>query len=96
MKYIWAITVISALAVNPAYAQLYEYKDENGNIVFTDSPPAGSSSQKKKFKEESVFRSNVSEKDYDSRDASSRRAGQGGQQNKDYSRVSVTMYVATW
>jgi glutaredoxin len=97
MKYLCLITALVALLINPAFGQFYEYKDKNGNTVITNSPPSEADYQEKQINEERVYRSNRSEKDYPVyKDASRSKPQPEEQRKKDYSRVSVVMYMTDW
>lgn len=95
MKYLCSIVVALALAVSPAFAQFYQYTDKNGNIVITDSPPPGVEAREKKVTGERVHSFGRSEKDYPSLE---KKDGPGREERpkKNYSRVSVVMYMTDW
>ena len=44
LNHLLSLLLCGALLANPALAQIYKTTDEQGNVVFTDQPPAGSSS----------------------------------------------------
>ncbi len=99
MKYICLIAVALALAVSPAFAQFYQYTDKNGNIVITDSPPSGAEVREKQVTGERVHRSTRSESDHPALEKKDDpdRAAQGEERSKkNYSRVSVVMYMTDW
>jgi glutaredoxin len=82
-----------------AWGQIYQYTDKNGNVVFSDKPPAGSNAKEKQLKEDGVYWSNKSESDYpaykDSKDAPSTPTRED-KRNRDYGRVTVVMYMTDW
>jgi glutaredoxin len=82
-----------------ASAEMYEYADRNGNVVYSDQPPAGAKAKEKKLKDDGVYWSNKSEADYssskDSTDAPSTAIGEE-KRSTDYSRVTVVMYMTEW
>ncbi len=98
MKYL-LMTIALALAVGPAFAQFYQYTDKNGNVVITDSPPPGSDATEKKIDGERVYSFGKSASDYP--DHGKKRGERGSSREeektrKNYSRVSVAMYMADW
>ena len=95
MKYICSMAALLALVVSPAFAQFYQYKDKNGNIVITDSPPSGAEAREKKVDEGRVHRSTRSTKDYPTYETKDSPRG-GEQRKKDYSGVNVVMYMTDW
>jgi glutaredoxin len=68
---------------------MYEYTDRNGNVVYSDQPPAGANAKEKKLKDDGVYWSNKSEADYSSSIGEEKRS-------TDYSRVTVVMYMTDW
>jgi len=44
LKHIFSVLLCGALFAVPALAQIYKTTDADGNVVFTDQPPAGGSS----------------------------------------------------
>jgi len=81
-----------------AWGQIYQYTDPSGNVVFTDKPPADGNAKKKQLREDGISWSNRRESDYPSqRDA--RRplaAAKEEDRSRDYSRVTVVMYMTDW
>ena len=77
-----------------ATAQIYQYTDKNGNVVFTDRPPAESKAGEVKLNDDRVFRS------------APRRAGSSSpatstpaeeqRRKRDYSEVNAIMYMTNW
>ena len=45
------VCIFTVLMLMPLYADVYRYVDKNGNVIFTDSPPAGVKAKKIKVKE---------------------------------------------
>ncbi len=98
MKYL-LITIALVLAVGPAFAQFYQYTDKNGNVVITDSPPPDADAREKKVDGERVSSFGKSASDYP--DQGKERGARGASRaeeksRKNYSRVSVAMYMADW
>ena len=96
MKYLSTIAVVLALFVGPAFAQFYQYTDKNGNLVITDSPPAGADAQEKDVSNVRIHRSSRSEKDFDAKEDPARTSRGEQPTKKNYSRVNVAMYMADW
>jgi glutaredoxin len=99
MKYFCSISVAVLLAVSPVFGQFYEYKDKNGNIVVTDSPPPGVESREKHVQQQSIYHSTQSEVDYPSNDRKDPPRGalqQEAPRKKNYSRISAVMYMTDW
>ncbi len=99
MRYRCMISVMFLLAAGPAFAQFYQYMDKNGNVVITDSPPAGSEIREKKVDGERVYSFGKSASDYpdQGKKHGNRGASRGNAEaKKNYSRVNVAMYMADW
>jgi glutaredoxin len=77
------------ICFSEASAEMYEYTDRNGNVVYSDQPPAGANAKEKKLKDDGVYWSNKSEADYSSSIGEEKRS-------TDYSRVTVVMYMTDW
>jgi len=101
-NFILTITVIiflTSISLPTARGQLYQYKDSNGNIVFTDTPPAGETVKEKQLKNDGVYWSNQGAADYPpSQDSSKTRSSLPleNKRNRDYGSVTVVMYMADW
>lgn len=87
------------IAFNPAFGQFYQYTDKNGNTVFTDKPPVGSGAREKRLKEDGIYRSNRGDADYpafENKDSSHTPPRAKEERKRDYSRVTVIMYMTDW
>jgi glutaredoxin len=101
MKFsIFIVLIFMVSVIIPeAWGQIYQYTDKNGNVVFSDRPPAGENTKKKQLKEDGVYWSNKSALDYpsdkDGKDVPSTpiREDKG---DRDYGRVTVVMYMTDW
>jgi hypothetical protein len=96
MKYLCLITAALAFIVSPAFAQFYQYTDRNGNVVITDTPPAGADAREKKVGDGVVYRSTGPEQDHGQQDVPPGSSREEEQPKKDYSRVAVAMYMTDW
>ncbi|GAB4489169.1 MAG: glutaredoxin domain-containing protein [Thermodesulfovibrionales bacterium] len=91
----------SALIAGVLFAQpvissagIYQYRDQNGNVVYSDSPPAGTEARERQFQEQRFDGSRLSPS-----------GGKGGQKPKkeDHRKngrsagdVSVILYSTSW
>ena len=92
-------SILSILAlmftfVVPAAAQMYQYTDKNGNVVFTDQPPAGSNAGEVKLKNDRVFRS--APRRYEPSPPTTSASVEERRRKRDYSDVSAVMYMTSW
>lgn len=91
----WIITVlflvIFSIAVSSLVsAQIYQWKDKDGNIVFSDTPPPpGVNAEKKEFKEESTEKPKTRE--YFQKSTSERV-----EEKRPYRDIHVIMYMTSW
>jgi glutaredoxin len=82
-----------------AWGQLYQYTDKNGNVIFSDNPPSDASAKIKHLKEDGVYRSDKSSLDYPSYKGTKELPSTQNREEKrpkDYSRVTVVMYMTDW
>jgi len=93
------LCIIMALAAS-AQAQLYQYTDKNGNLIFTDRPPSGSDAKKKLMKDDDVYWSAPQrEQEQTTRENSSTQSQERAIDKKhapDYGSVTVEMYMTSW
>jgi len=86
---IFLVTFISP-ASNAVSGEIYRWKDRDGNIVFSDTPPPlGVSAEKKEFKEESTERPKT--KGYFQKSESERV-----EEKRPYRDIHVIMYMTSW
>jgi glutaredoxin len=82
--------------LSDVWAQLYQYTDKHGNVVFTDKPPAGSDAKEKRLKDDGLFWSNMSEADYPSHRDSGKVPPVREEKRRDYSKETAVMYMTDW
>ena len=93
------IIFFTTFSLPKVWGQLYQYKDKNGNIVFTDKPPDGATVKEKRLKEDGVYWSNQREADIPPPEDCSKSHSPPpleNKRNRDYSSVTVVMYMADW
>jgi glutaredoxin len=82
---IWLASVSSAVS-----GEIYKWKDKDGNIIFSDTPPPpGVNAEKKEFKEESTERPKT--KEYFPKSTSERV-----EEGRHYRDIHVIMYMTVW
>jgi glutaredoxin len=88
------VTILFVIFVSPASSvvsgEIYKWKDKDGNIVFSDTPPpTGVNAEKKEFKEESTEKPKT--KEYFPRPTSERV-----EEKRPYRDIYVIMYMTSW
>jgi glutaredoxin len=88
------VTILFVIFVSPASSavsgEIYKWKDKDGNIVFSDTPPPpGVNAEKKEFKEESTEKPKT--KEYFPRSTSERV-----EEKRPYRDIYVIMYMTSW
>jgi len=88
------VTILFVIFVSPASSvvsgEIYKWKDKDGNIVFSDTPPpTGVNAEKKEFKEESTEKPKT--KEYFPRSTSERV-----EEKRPYRNIHVIMYMTSW
>jgi glutaredoxin len=92
-------SIMVASFFSEAWAQIYQYTDRNGNVIFSDKPPADANAKEKQLKEEGVYWSNQSEDDYPSNNEgreSQSTAVRAEKRSRDYGGVTAVMYMTDW
>lgn len=82
-----------------ASGQMYQYTDKDGNVVFSDKPPAGSDAKEKQFKDSVYYSAPRREADLHRRGSDPLPPGPAGQKRKserDYGNVTVILYKTAW
>jgi len=72
-----------------AWAEIYKWKDSKGNIIFSDSPPAGSNAEKQIIREQRIERPAVQEE-------APRSKGTATVKKRAYGDIRVIMYMTSW
>lgn len=94
------VTIFVVAFSTLAYGQLYQYTDKNGNVVFSDAPPAGTNAQEKHVKEDGIYWSAPrKEQEQGIRDVSAAAQPEAMPEKKltrDFSNVTVVMYMTSW
>src|SRR5512141_294380 len=88
------ILALSLTLFSAATAQMYQYTDKNGNVVFTDNPPAGSNTGEVKMNNDRMFKSAPRRSDTSSR--ASVAPAEEQKRKRDNSDISVDMYMTSW
>jgi glutaredoxin len=88
------VTILLLTILSPASSavsgEIYKWKDKDGNIVFSDTPPpTGVNAEKKEFKEESTEKPKT--KEYFPRSTSERV-----EEKRPYRDIYVIMYMTSW
>jgi glutaredoxin len=88
------VTILFVTFLSPASSavsgEIYKWKDKDGNIIFSDTPPPpGVNAEKKEFKEESTERPKT--KEYFSKSTNERV-----EEKRPYRDIHVIMYMTSW
>lgn len=96
-KIILSIIIFFVFA-SPSLSQIYQWKDKNGNIHFTDSPPQGIDAELKKIKPEKtkIEKPVVLENPIIPPKIENKKPESDLKTTKAYSDVKVTMYMTKW
>lgn len=89
-----SILALTVALVNLATAQMYQYTDRNGNVVFTDGPSAGSNAGEVKLNNDRVFRS--APRRYEPSPPTTTAPVEEQRRKRDYSNMNAIMYMTSW
>ena len=78
-----------------AASEIYKWKDKNGNVIFSDSPPSGSNAEEVRIKNNMRFDIPPS-KEADAPKAGKGNAAPTKQRLKDARDIHVVMYMTDW
>lgn len=86
---IWLIVLLSLSGVS---AEVYKWKDRDGNIFYSDSPPpSGMDGEVKRVKEEPKTTERPKPKI-----SSPQSQNETAKENRSYSNIHVIMYMTSW
>ena len=85
-------TVFLTIFVSPVSSEIYKWKDKDGNVFYSDSPPPGVDAQKKKFREDKFERQEINEGAQKSGGNTSNKS----KNKRQYRDINVVMYMTTW
>ena len=89
--------LLSYLFFFPSFAatEIYKWKDKNGNVIFSDSPPSGSNAEEVRIKNNMRFDIPPS-KEADAPKAGKGNAAPTKQRLRDVRDIHVVMYMTDW
>jgi glutaredoxin len=95
------ILIMGILAISaPVSAEIYQYTDKKGNIVYSDNPPQGSDAKKKQLKDDGIFWSSPQDEPEPYRGGKSAAGSPVPESEKkrkrDYGDATVVMYMTDW
>jgi Domain of unknown function (DUF4124) len=93
-RIILAALALTIALVSPVTAQMYQYTDKNGHVVFTDRPPVGSNAGEVKLNSDRVSRS--APRRYEPSPPTTSAPVEEQRRKRDYGDVSVVMYMTSW
>ncbi len=89
-----ALSIVLLWIARPAVAEFYEYRDGNGNLVVTDSPPAGAPALKKEFRGGGINWAGGSAAE--SVPGTLGAPAKQSEEPPDFSSVTVELYMTDW
>ena len=78
-----------------AASEIYKWKDNNGNVIFSDSPPSGSNAEEVRLKSNNRFERPPSREDEKPKTGKGNKAA-AEQKLRDTSDINVVMYMTDW
>ncbi len=96
LRFLPAVIFLLVLS-SPAFPQIYQWKDRSGNIVFSDTPPAGQESKRLRALEERGRPAPREEArpSGEARKSASGPAGKEGEK-REYRDIEVILYMTEW
>lgn len=96
-SFLLAMVLLLSLFLSHAPAEIYEWKDKNGNVVFSDTPPLGVEAKEKKVRIDRF------ERERPGKDAPKTETGNVQQyentpsgNKRAYNEILVLMYMTDW
>ena len=89
--------LLSCLFIFPsvAAAEIYKWKDNNGNVIYSDSPPSESKAEKVKIKNDMRFELPPSSRNEKPKNSNGNNSA-AGQRLRDVRDLNVLLYVTDW
>ncbi|MEK6582176.1 MAG: glutaredoxin domain-containing protein [Nitrospirota bacterium] len=87
------VIILLSIFISPASSEIYKWKDKDGNIFYSDSPPSGVDAQKKKFREDKIERQEIKE---NINKSESKPESNKLKEDSPCSDVKVIMYMTSW
>ena len=87
---LFSLAIFLLPASSAVSAEIYKWKDKDGNIIFSDTPPPGAEEVEiKKFKEETIERPKT-------KGDAPRTKGESFREKRSYGNINVIMYMTSW
>lgn len=86
---VFSILFVVMISMATVSAEIYQWKDSNGKIVFGDAPPSGSDAKEKKLPQQKIDRPAVNAE-------VPGRSAEGRIESRSLRDVSIIMYVTSW
>ncbi len=87
---IFLMVAFLSAASSAVSVEVYKWKDKDGNVVFSDTPPPpGVNAEIKEFKEDTTERSKA-------RETPKRTGGQSSKEKRSYRDIRVILYMTSW
>ncbi len=89
--------LLSSLFFFPSFAasEIYKWKDNSGNVIFSNSPPSGSNAEEVRLKNNNRFERPPSKEDEEPKTGKKNKTATG-QRLRDASDIHVVMYMTDW
>ncbi|HUL00015.1 MAG TPA: glutaredoxin domain-containing protein [Nitrospirota bacterium] len=92
----FALFCINIVLAFSGQAQLYQYTDKNGNLIYTDRPPSGSDAQETQLKDDGVYWSAPPKEQKQDLIVQSQERADDKKNAPHYGSVTAEMYMASW
>ncbi len=84
-----SLLFLLSVFLSAVFSEIYTWKDKDGNVFFSDSPPAGVDFQKKKIREDRIERPEI-KIDFPLKESSTAK------EKRSYGDINVIMYMTRW